>query len=280
MALRFFLSFILIFTNISCAKKEDQAYIAKEKIDPYILYAEGFKAFEKNDFFFANKKFVEAELNFDIPKYAAKSALMSSFCLYGINFYDEAEESLERYLTQYPGDTNIIYAHYLLAMIFFEQISDEKKDIEPILKAKRKINFFLEKYPNNEYATDLRFKKKLILSKLAAKELYVAKYYISVEKWVPAINRLKTIVEKYNETVFIEEALYRLVEIFYYLGVEAEAKKYASLLGYNYNSSEWFSKSYQILNDDYEMKKEVVKSSEDIKREKQSFFNRIIKIIK
>jgi len=277
--LRFFLLLILLFINISCAKKEDQVYVVKKKIDPYILYEEGFKAFEKNDFFFANKKFVEAELNFEIPKYAAKSALMSSFCLYGINFYDEAEESLERYLSQYPGDTNIIYAHYLLAMIFFEQIADEKKDIAPILKAKEKINFFLEKYPNNEYAIDLKFKKKLILSKLAAKELYVAKYYISVEKWVPAINRLKKIVKEYNETIFIEEALYRLVEIYYYLGIETEAKKYASLLGYNYNSSEWFSKSYQILSDDYDITK-ITKSPKEKKREKQNFFNRIIKIIK
>ena len=95
----------------------------------------------------------------------------------------------------------------------------------------------------------------LITNQLAAKELYVAKYYISTQKWVPAINRLKVILKDYQETVFIEEALHRLVEIHYYLGLEDEAKKYAKILGYNYNSSEWFEQSYKLLNKDYKIAK-------------------------
>ena len=180
---------------------------------------------------------------------------MASFSLYGINFYNEAEENLERFIKTYPVDKNVIYAHYLLSIIFYEQISDEKKDLQPLLKAQDKINFFLNSYPNTEYATDLRFKNDLIQNQLAAKELYVAKYYISVKKWIPALNRLKIIVEKYDKTVFIEEALHRLVEINYHIGLTNEAKKYASILGYNYNSGEWYKQSYKILNKEYKIKK-------------------------
>ena len=130
---------------------------------------------------FCGKKFSEAELNFDIVEYSAKSAIMAAYCLYGINFYDEALESINSFLKKYPADKNIVYAHYLIAIIYFEQIADEKKDLEPLLKAKDKINFFIQKYPDNDYSLDLKFKKDLIINQLAAKELYVAKYYAATK---------------------------------------------------------------------------------------------------
>ena len=216
--------FILILFLFSCSKKDEFIYEPSNRNDPYKLYKEAFDAFEKNDFFYASKKFSEAELNFDKPKLAAKSAIMSCFSLYGINFYKEAEQELERFIQTYPVDEHIIYAHYLMAIVYYEQIQDEK-DLGPLLKATKKINFFINEYPNTDYAIDLKFKKDLIENQLAAKELYIAKYYISVKKWVPAINRLKIITQKYSDTVFIEEALHRLVEINYHLGIEAEAKK-------------------------------------------------------
>ena len=160
---------------------------------------------------------------------------------------------MNRYLKIYPSDKNIIYAHFLIAIIYFDQISDATKDIDPVLKAFDKVNFFLEKYPNTDYAIDLKFKKDLIENQLAAKEMYIAKYYISIQKWIPAINRLKIILKKYENTIFIEEALHRLVEIHYHIGLENEAKKYASILGYNYNSGEWFKQTYKILNEDYKI---------------------------
>ena len=237
---RFLLISLLVILVFSCSANKKAIYEPSPKIDPYSIYKEGLGAFEKNDFFFASKKFSEAELGFAEVDYAAKAAIMSAYSLYGINFYSEALETLERYLKIYPSDKNIIYAHFLTAIIFFEQIEDEKKDIDPVIKAYEKINFFLEKYPNTDYAIDLKFKKDLIENQLAAKEMFVAKYYISIKKWVPAINRLKIIVKKYNNTIFIEEALHRLVEIHYHIGLENEAKEYASILGYNYNSGEWF----------------------------------------
>ena len=265
---------LILFTTTNCTKKEP-AYETKDKVDPYKLYEEGFNAFSKGDYFFAEKKFSEAELNFKIVEFAAKSAIMSSYSLYGINFYTEALENLDRYLRKYPADKNIMYAHYLISIIHYEQISDEKKDLKPLLEADKKIDFFIKEYPNSDYAIDLKFKKDLIQNQLAAKELYVAKYYISIQKWVPAINRLKKIIEDYEKTVFIEEALHRLVEINYYLGLEKEAKKYAKILGYNYNSSEWFEQSYKILNKDYKIKKEKIETKKD-----SGFLKKILKKIK
>ena len=182
--------FILIFSLLSCSKNEI-TYEPQDKVDAYELYREGYNAFERGDYFFANKKFSEAELNFEIVELAAKSALMSSYALYGINFYTESLDNLERYLKKYPADKNVIYAHYLIALIHYEQIADEKKDLRPLIDANKKIDFFLNKYPDTDYSIDLKFKKDLIQNQLAAKELFIAKYYISIQKWVPAINRLK-----------------------------------------------------------------------------------------
>jgi outer membrane protein assembly factor BamD len=271
---KFFLIIILVFSLHSCSKKEGIDYEVKDRVDPFLLYQEGFELFEIGDYFSAEKKFSEAELNFRIVEYAAKSAVMSSYSLYGINFYEEALDNLSRYLKKYPADSNVMYAHYLSAIIHYEQIADEKKDLKPLIEATRKIEFFLKKYPDTEYAIDLRFKKDLIENQLAAKELYVAKYYISIQKWVPAINRLKIIVKDFDNTVFIEEALHRLVEIHYYLGLDDEAKKYATILGYNYNSSEWFEQTYKILNKDYKIVKRVDKKNND------GFFKKILKKIK
>ena len=269
---------VLIFTSsfFSCTKKEE-IYSASKDINPYKSYKEGFEAFERNQYFFAHKKFSEAELNFKEVDNAAKSSIMSSFSLYGINFYLQAEEGLERFLKTYPSDKNVIYANYLMAIIYFEQIGDAKKDLGPLLKAEKQINFFLDKYPETDYAIDLKFKKNLILSKLAAKELFIAKYYVSIQKWIPAINRLKLIVEKYSTTSYIEEALHRLVEINYHLNLENEAKKYAKILGYNYNSSEWYEMSYKILNKDYQITKN---KDEKVLKKRDNFINKIIKMIK
>ena len=273
---RFISILILVLSIISCSKKE-QVYQPTKNIDPYILYKEGYDAFEKNNFFFANKKFLEAEANFTNLDQAAKAAIMSCFSLYGINFYDEALESLERFIKTYRANENIMYAEYLKAIIYFEKMSDEKKDVQPLLDAKKQIEFFINKYPKSDYTIDLKFKKDLVENQLAAKELFVAKYYISVQKWIPAINRLKIIVKHYDKTVFIEEALHRLVEIHYHLGVENEAQKYAKILGYNYNSSEWFKQSYKILNKNYVMTKNL---NQKAKKNRDSIIKKILKMIK
>ena len=136
MLCRIILILTLIFFSNSCSKK-DAEVLNNNKNDPYELYNEGYEAFEKGDYFYAEKKFSEAELNFEKEELAAKASIMSSYALYGINFYTEALENLERYLKKYPADKNVIYAHYLTALIYYEQISDEKKDLNPLLQAEK-----------------------------------------------------------------------------------------------------------------------------------------------
>ena len=273
MKLRLIFILSLALLAFSCSKDKAD-YIPSIKSDPYKIYKEGLNAFKKNQFFFASKKFTEAETNFTSPEAAAKSSIMSAFSLYAISFYQEAEDNLNRYIKIYPADKNIMYAHYLLAIISYEQIGEEKHDLKPLLDAKKKIDFFLKTYPNSEYAIDLNLKKDLVRNQFAARELYIAKYYIKVQKWVPAINRLKIIVNDYDRTIFVEEALHRLVEIHYHIGLEQEAKKFASILGYNYNSSEWFQQSYKVLNKNYIFKK-VEKDKSD-----KALFKKILDIIK
>ena len=274
MLIRLIIIIFLMSALSFCAKNKENVYEPSKLLDPYKLYIEGLEAFKNNDYFFANKKFSEAELNFAEPELAAKSAIMASYSLYGINFYTEAEENLKRFLKAYPADKHIVYAKYLLAIIYYEQISDEDKDLEPLIKTRDTIDLFIKQYPTSDYTTDLKYKRGLVENQLAAKELYVARYYISVKKWIPAINRLKIITEKYDTTIFIEEALHRLVEIYYYLGLEKEARNYAAVLGYNYNSSEWFKKSYKVFDKNYEEFKQEVK-----KEKKDSIFSRILSAI-
>jgi outer membrane protein assembly factor BamD len=241
-------SIIIIFFTSSCSKEELVVNTPPKKEKSFETYREAVEAMNLGQYFYASKKFSEAETILPKIEFSAKASLMSSYCLYLINFYPEATASLDRYINQYPADKNFSYAHYLQAIILYEQILDEKKDINPLLKSKEKIQFFIKNYPGTEYALDLKFKLDLINNQLAAKEMYVAKYYIKTQKWIPAINRLKIIVKKYSETVFIEEALHRLVEVYYRVGLIEEAKASAIILGYNYNSSEWYARSYKVLN--------------------------------
>lgn len=256
MSQKLFLFLIIIFLNFSCSKKDIVIEnIPSTKDESYEVYKEAAESMDEGDYFYAAKKFLEAENILPEIEDSAKALLMASYCYYTINFYEEANTSLTRFTTKYPADKNIPYAHYLLIVSAYEQIQDEKKDIEPLLISQEKIIKYLKEFPNTEYALDLKFKLGLINNQLAAKELYIAKYYIEVQKWIPAINRLKIIVDKYSETIFIEEALHRLVEINYNLGFIEEAKKTAALLGYNYNTSEWYEASYKVLNKNYKIPK-------------------------
>ena len=248
----FFIFLITFLLSCGGPKLDEQAIKPPTTNEEAIkIYQEGLDGMLEGNFLYASRKFSEAEGMLPQIDWASKSALMSSYCLYNINFYQEAVLNLERFIRIYPASPYISYAHYLIAISYYEQILDEDKDIQPLLVSKKKIEVYLERFPDTDYAIDLKFKLDLVINQLAAKELLIARYYIKNEKWIPAINRLKTIVEKYDKTIFIEEALHRLVEIYYKIGLENEAKSAAALLGYNYNSSEWYERSYKILNKNY-----------------------------
>ena len=247
----FLIFFILLFIT-ECSKQKEISVKPPDEKESYKIYNEGLDAMNKREFFFAAQKFSEAEKILPLVEHSAKALLMSSYCYYAINFYEEAISSLENFLKKYPADQNIEYASYLVALSNYEQILDEKKDLDPLLKTKKIIEEYIQKYPDTDYTLDLKFKLGLIQNQLAAKEIYVAKYYIKTQKWIPAINRLKVVVNDYEETIFIEEALHRLVEIYYNLGLIGEAEKTAKILGYNYNSSRWYENSYSLLNKNYQ----------------------------
>jgi len=255
------LSYILILLilsfSISCSKKKVEVPNIKKKsqeLEMTIAYKEALDKLEINDTYNAAQKFLEAELLFPQSSWAPQSALMASYSYYIQNYYSEAVSNLNRFLKTYPKNENVVYAHYLIGICYYEMIEDEKRDINPILKSKEKFEFVLKNYPNTDFALDAKFKLDLINDILASKEMYLARHYQKKNKWIAAINRYNNIVQNYNETIFIEEALHRLVEINYQLGLIEQSEKYAKVLGYNYQSSEWYKKSYKIFNKDYKEK--------------------------
>ena len=242
-----------VFLLFSCSKNENKTIVSQptEQEIMVAVYSEAVEALKAGDAFYAGKKFKEAESIFPQSKWAAKASLLHGYSHYSRNAYTDSVFILERHIDNYPGDNNIPYAYYLIAMCYFEQILDEKKDLKPLLQAKEKFEFIVATYPETDYATDARFKLDLIVDQLAAKEMSIARFYMKTEKWIAALNRLKLVVDQYDRTVFIEEALHRLAEVYYRLGLIDEAKKAASILGYNYGSGQWYERTYKVLNEKY-----------------------------
>ena len=253
----FFLVIILIFFN-SCANVEKEESVLADKslkLQVTEAYKEGIKSLEEGDVLFAAKKFNEAEILFPQSEWAPKSALMAAYSYYIQDYYVDAVSELQRFLKVYPKHKNIDYANYLLAISYYEQIVDEKKDLQSIIKAKNQFNLILTSFPNTEYAEDAEFKLDLINDILASKEMYIGRYYFDKKKWISAINRFRNVVDQYETTIYTQEALHRLVEIYYTLGLKEEAQKYAKVLGYNYQSSQWYEKSYSVFDNTYEKNK-------------------------
>ena len=254
---------ILLFT--SCSKETVKKNIIKEKsLDAQVLeaYKEGKIALEEGDVMFAAKKFNEAEILFPQSEWAPKSALMAAYSYYIQDYYADSIAELERFIKIYSNYKDLDYAYYLLAICYYEQIVDEKKDLQSILKSKETFEILIKKYPNSEYSMDANFKMDLINDILASKDMYIGRYYVDKKKWISAINRFRSVVDNYDTSIYTEEALYRLVEIYYLIGLTDEAKKYAKLLGYNYQSSKWYQRSYAMFDKAYaENKKNLIKKN-------------------
>ncbi len=265
---------LTIFILISCSKNEKVSVLKEKNIETQMIEAfkEGYEELENGDVLFAAKKFNEAELLYPQSEWAPRAALMAAYSYYSQDYYYDAEYELNRFLKVYPNQKNIPYAHYLLGMVYYEKIVDEKKDLEPLVMAEKKFKFIEKNYPNTDFALDASYKLDLIQDYLASKEMYIGIHYMKKKKWIAAINRFKVVVNKYEETSFIDEALHRLVELHYKLGLIDESQKYASLLGYNYQSSEWYSKSYKIFNENYKSKKQL-------KKEKEGIFKKFKKLL-
>jgi len=273
---KFFLFIAFFAILISCSKEEIKESIIKEKsLDLQVLeaYQEGVKNLETGDVLYAAKKFNEAETLFPQSEWAPKSALMAAYAYYSQDYYSDTIAELERFIRVYPLSKNLDYVYYLLGISYYEQIVDEKKDLQSIIKAKEYFKIVSKNYPNTNYSLDAEYKIDLVNDTLASKEMYIGRYYFDKKKWIPAINRFRTVIDDYETTIYAQEALHRLVEVHYILGLKDEAKKYAKLLGYNYQSSKWYEKSYSVFDKEY---KENVKKR-DKKRSKK---NKTLKKIK
>ena len=258
-------SFFVLVSCVNNNEKEINNVITNDDLESDMIeaYNEGLKALNLGDAVYASKKFNEAELLFPQSEWAPKALLMSSYAYWSQRYYSNSISELKRFIEVYPTHNNLDYAYYLLAINYYDSIADEKKDLKSLLESKKYFEIVLEKFSDTDYSLDAKYKLDLIQDYLAAKEIYIARHYIKKKKWIPAINRLKTIVNEYNTTIYIEEALHRLVEIHYSIGLENEAKKYAKTLGYNYETSKWYEESYRIFNKDY---KTIENSKKEIKK--------------
>ena len=266
----------LVVSLTSCNSKQEKISILESEnleIQMIDAYKEAYEELNKGDVIYAAKKFNEAELLFPQSSWAPKAALMAAYVYYAQDYYFDAESELERFIKTYPKHPDLNYAHFLLAMCYYEKIVNEKKDLGPLLLAQEKFNFIVQNYPESDYALDAGYKLDLIQDYLASKEMYVASHYMKKKKWIASINRYKTVVEQYEKTIYVEEALHRLVELYYTIGLKNESQKYASLLGYNYQSSKWYEKSYKIFNKNYKSKLELKKEKKGMLKKFKKLFD-------
>jgi outer membrane protein assembly factor BamD len=278
---KFLLFIVLSLFIISCSKKEQikQSTIKEKNLQSQVLetFIEGKEALDGGDVLFAAKKFTEVQVMFPQSIWAPHSNLMAAYAYYSQDYYFDATQELEIFLRKYPKHSNVDYAYYLMAICYYEQIVDEKKDLDSVVKSKEYFEIVIDQFPNTDYALDSKFKLEFVMDILASKEMYLGRYYLKKKKWIAAINRFKTVLEEYDTTIYIEEALHRLVEVHYLIGLKEEAKKYASVLGYNYESSQWYENTYALFDKRYEIiQKKFLKEN----KKKSKFTSKIKSLLK
>jgi outer membrane protein assembly factor BamD len=278
---KFLLFIVLSLFIFSCSKKEqiNQSTIKEKNLQSQVLetFIEGKEALDGGDVLFAAKKFTEVQVMFPQSIWAPHSNLMAAYAYYSQDYYFDATQELEIFLRKYPKHSNVDYVYYLMAICYYEQIVDEKKDLNSVVKSKEYFEIVIDQFPNTDYALDSKFKLEFVMDILASKEMYLGRYYLKKKKWIAAINRFKTVLEEYDTTIYIEEALHRLVEVHYLIGLKEEAKKYASVLGYNYDSSQWYENTYALFDKRYEInQKKFLKEN----KKKSKFTSKIKSLLK
>ena len=262
--------FIVCCFLITTGCQKNQRKIKKPETIPSldVLYKSAFRAFEEGDWQQSLELFQKVETRYSFSEWAPRATIMIIYIYYEVGDYYKTLEYANRFKKTYPKNKNLDYISYIIALSFYEQISIIARDQTYAKASLKEFKKLIKDYPNSTYAEDAKFKIDLINEQIAGKNMYIARFYIKKSKWIAAIKRLEFIVKNYNTTIFAEEALHRLVEIYYNLGNINLAKKYAAILGYNFNDSDWYKKSYQIVGDkDYSTyKKEKLKFRERFKK--------------
>ena len=262
-------SIILLLFVVSCGGKDNQ--IKKpEKIPPLdILYKVAFQSYEEGDWNRSIELFQKVETRYSFSEWAPKATLMIMYINYEAGESVQTLQYAKKFKKLYPKNESIDYVEFITALTFYEEINVVSRDQTNSVAALNQFKMIIKKYPNSIYADEAQFKIDLINEQLAGQHMYIARYYMKKSKWIAALKRLNIIISDYDTTIFAKEALHRLVEIYYRLGNIKLAKKYAATLGYNFNDSDWYKKTYKIIGDKnyiIEEKKQKRKLRDKIKK--------------
>ncbi|NWG71412.1 MAG: outer membrane protein assembly factor BamD [Parvularculaceae bacterium] len=231
----------------ACSSGGDKKKFAYVERPVEQIYADAARQLERKRWDEAVELFAEVERQHPYSAWARRAMLMRAFARYQTNDYDEAIEALDQFISLHPGNKDAPYAYYLKAMCHYERIADVGRDQENTDNAVKALNDVIRRYPNTEYARDARLKLDLTYDHLAGKEMYVGRYYLKQYKHIAAINRFKYVVDNYQTTDHVPEALYRLVEAYLQIGVVDEARAAAAVLGANYPGSVWYADAYKLF---------------------------------
>ncbi len=248
-------------------RREKLAYVERPA---EAIYNEGMDQMERNDLGRAKLLFQEVERQHPFSKWARRAMLMSAYANYLSADYEEAVSTANRFIGLHPGNESTPYAYYLIAMSYYDQIYDVGRDQATTMNAEAALQQVIRRYPESDYARDARLKLELTHDHLAGKEMSVGRYYLKENQHLAAIGRFKTVVRDFETTSHVEEAMHRLVESYVSLGIIDEAKLVGSVLGYNYPNSEWYSDSYDLLeNFGIDLNEEVLRAKDP------SYFRRL-----
>ncbi len=236
------LAILLLLT--ACADTSEKEYKERSVEE---IYNQAMDFLDSNKLKDAALAFDEVDRQHPYSKWATKSQLMSAYVYYRNNKYDEAIIALDRFIDLHPGNKDTPYAYYLRAITYYEQITDIQRDQKITGLALRALSDIVNRYPESEYARDAKLKIDLSLNHLAGKEMAIGRFYQKRKEYLAAINRYRTVIQHFQTTSHVEEALHRLVETYLSLGIEDEAQMAAAVLGHNFIGSRWYQNSYTLL---------------------------------
>ena len=241
------ITFLAFISLSNCSSNNDKNKMPENFESAENLYREARAHFDKQEYESAVNIYDEIEKNYPLSNEAIQSQIMNAFVEYISLNYDEAIFKLNKIIKKYPSYKDIDYVYYMKAVCYYEQINDEELDDDNNVKALENFNQIINRFPNSKYAKDSYQKITLINENVAAKHMNIGLFYLKNKKYLASMNRYKIVVEKYSQTKFTPEALHRLVEIYFKLGMSAEAEKTASVIGYNYPKSKWYKHSYELV---------------------------------
>jgi len=239
------------------------------------LYNEAVDSVDAGEYEAAADLFLEVERQHPYSVWATKAQLMSAFCYYSDGQYDDAILAVDRFIQLHPGNRDVAYAYYLKALSYYEQITDVGRDQRNTEQALLALNEVIRRFPDSGYARDSRLKLDLTRDHLAGKEMEVGRYYLNRSNYLAAINRFKTVIEDYQTTTHVPEALHRLSEAYTALGIEPEAQANAAVLGHNFPGSDWYIDSYELVEGETQLDLDGDGIPDPPRNESGGFFSRL-----